>query len=262
MDLAFANLQVATRDFERLSPPDCVARYFDPLQASQDLVLVLSNTNSNDITSHGHVEYANTSLIRVDSPATGGSEWYRGQSWLCYPLFRHENLPDLPAHAPACSTVNLDPLLMDWPDPFNGSYSRSEPVSHCLSKGPPTQGMCEVQFSMVILLIVCIMNALKVLCMIVLFCLDADPKASNKSMVLLGDAVQYFLSSAHTDNITAGKCLWSKADVVRQRIQNTESAERCYSRFNQRLWRAATRRRWIVTMVAYVLRPTPLLHRT
>ena len=133
---------------------------------------------------------------------------------------------------------------MAWQDMNNSSQWNSRPVSHCLSKGPPLQGECEVQFNIIILTIVSFMNLVKVICISTLLF-----RRSDVTIAVIGDAMKIFLQSP--DDETKGECLLSQADLWKKHRPDKDIA-RQWRDNDERLWRAASRRRWGFALFSYV----------
>ena len=83
----------------------------------------------------------------------------------------------------------------------------AQPISYCLSEPIPER--CTLQYSMHILIVVVICNALKVLVMLFIFW-----KQETETLVTLGDAISSFLDNP--DPTTAGQCLASKRDIRKE----------------------------------------------
>lgn len=173
----------AISSYELLDPLQCRERYLNSFEMLQNLVVVVSNTNSWDIHSHGSAQYANTSFIWGQEALPPGWLWSRAQDWICFAQWTNDNING--KQKPWCAVTKLDPWLMSWGDPSDSSETNYQPVSHCLSEGAPSLSGCEVQFNVVILLIVCIMTAIKVFCISMLFF-----RHTKGTVVILGDAIQ------------------------------------------------------------------------
>lgn len=270
---AFLDLQKsALTNLERLDTSQCIARYMNPLAANQDLVVVVSDTLSSDSHAHQSLLYVNTSLISATEGQPNGWDWDIGQTWICWAnwgVYYGAN------HRPHCSVTKLDPWLMQWEDPIEASKWHFKDVEYCLSRGPPPPSGCEIQFNVVILLLVCIMNLTKAVCIGKLLLeqpwnrkqrrnakhlKDAEQpdeceQRSNHTIVLIGDAVQHFLK--RQDQMTASRCLLSQADVINGSWKESGAPKKWFQT-DCFLYHAASRRRWLFTYSSYVSNPIPL----
>lgn len=240
--VAFLNLQsdALQKNYDRLDPQSCIARYINPLQATQSLILVLSNTTSSDPHAHSSTSYDGTTLISENVyQQTSSLNWYLGANWICKPQWEFEQLSY--SQWPDCRVTKLSPWLMVYNDPIDISRNY-RPVSHCLSQGLPTAGGCEVQFNIIVLIVVTIMNAIKVVCILMLFF-----QRSKITIALIGDAIQHFLQ--HGDDRTKKMCLLSQADVLKKRHLDNDVDLRWVDN-KARLSRAATSGRWAVALTS------------
>lgn len=116
----------------------------------------------------------------------------------------------------------------------------SAPIGYCLSEGqlPVGQG-CNVEFSAVVMGLVCIFNLVKVACIsAMIFWMKQD------SMVNLGDAISSFFE--RPDESTEDKCLLDLQAVRRQQLK---AGARSWVPQRPRLFVVGRRRRWILTLV-------------
>ena len=82
---AFLDLQSsALRNYEKLDPQDCVARYINPLQATQSLIVVLSDIMSSNASSHSNVDYVGTTLISQSVHQQNSTLWNTESNWMCF----------------------------------------------------------------------------------------------------------------------------------------------------------------------------------
>ena len=103
-----------------------------------------------------------------------------------------------------CDIAKLEEQARAW-DP---GYRESLPVQYCYSQR--VEEHCSVQFSVVIMSIVIMANAVKSVCMFLTLWRQKQPP-----LVTLGDAIQSFLRLS--DPTTAHQCLASKNDFVNEK---------------------------------------------
>ena len=108
---------------------------------------------------------------------------------------------------------------------FSGGVWNRVPDDSCLVS-PPTQGDSSLQFSLIIMLMVIVCNAVKVVCCI----LAARRLGESRPLVTIGDAVASFLEVP--DPTTAGFCLLDgrSAESV---IKGPETVKRTRIRWNE-----------------------------
>lgn len=174
----YDQIQRNASSWEKLSNYDCIQAYSNAfLSGRRNVVLVSSQRNETD------------SVLKYDiSELTGGA--FDNNWWIC-------------------STTQDGGNKICQPDSF---LSKADdwtvwdyPIDYCLSE--QIKDVCEVEFSMTIMIVVIVFNVIKVLAMTwVLFRYDAESILTS-----VGDSVSSFL--VIPDHTTRGMCLAGRHDI-------------------------------------------------
>ncbi|KAG8534322.1 uncharacterized protein KY384_001166 [Bacidia gigantensis] len=163
-----------------------------------DIVVCTSTYAKQFVTSHGDLVLItpDVNITEAAAPIVGeGTETFStggtGYDWMCRGWCSSSNEPIQAAKRGS----------LEIPYLYDGGSSLS--IKSCLSK--PAEEHCSVQFSVVIMSIVIVANAVKAFCMFLI--LQQQRKAP---LVTIGDAVQSFLRT--NDPETINKCLAERKD--------------------------------------------------
>jgi hypothetical protein len=162
-----------------------------------------------------------------------GGDWSALDLWLCSPYLKT-----------ACLTSLKESFLLEqrpWRVAWVGN---SIPVDYCLSDGViELDDKCGLHFSVWIMVVVCLMNLVKCLCICYTFLLFSKQATSlDTSLVTIGDAIASFLGKR--DSSTLEMCLAS-VDEFKQNKWNT-NPRRWRGKITTRMFSLATRRQWLI----------------
>ncbi|KAF2430337.1 hypothetical protein EJ08DRAFT_660813 [Tothia fuscella] len=214
-------LWTSERDsLERLDPDQCISAY------AQDLV-----TSRSDVI-----------LVRSKEVGSGKSSGYFEQcitdpyQWIC--AQDGENSCN---GAPRCQN-RLAAIRRNTTGWFPGKSAVA--IDHCWSLRVPEK--CKVQFSLHLAVVVLILNLAKA----VLMCLTAVG-ATAPPLLTVGDAIASFLGNPEPR--TEGMSLVSKQDVMKEKNLDTMRSPRVFQSTRERWFRAASKTRWILCILLYLL---------
>jgi hypothetical protein len=221
----YENIQKSAPTWERLDNKACMEAYSNLfLTSRRNVVLVSSATNSsitnttNSVLLYGSTDY-NTALD--------------GNWWIC--SMGGQNGGSL-----FCNPQQLLSKASSW-------KVFDYPIEYCLSE--QKEGICEVQFSLVIMWVVIAFNSLKAVAMVwILFCFDAE-----KILASVGDAAASFLNV--DDPTTLGMCLVNKREL--RSFWGSRGQARLYN-FRRRHWGlAVSTGRWVLFFILQVFSLKP-----
>jgi hypothetical protein len=255
---------------EHLSNAECVQRYTDSTIALTDVIVVADNVTMDmglslmNVSNHGPqgLDSRHSSLLWEDVNRSGADAWVYGAFWVCSDLAGLFTSTWCTAKSLENSTSNWTvgfSSYHDWDITRPNTTTSKVPVQYCLSAGSRAWGReCSVRYSLGILIIVCLLNALKVITIAYTWFWSRHAAVPNKpsvvlgmknlqpSLVTIGDAVASFLSMR--DDSTASLVLAGKKDVVRAWPSSTAAsivaARYTRLRRSQRWYQAVSIRRW------------------
>ncbi|KAK1079829.1 hypothetical protein LTR33_006062 [Friedmanniomyces endolithicus] len=279
-DLQLQDLQrnLLAGNLTELRPDECSDLYLNNTIALYDVVVVAGNVTMTDRRSK--TTNTNSSLLFDTWNTNGSAGWIYGTTWPCLSL-----CPPGPTCAidsmPWCRPAVLDGqnwTVAAWNyDPELGtlgtfsvdasndsSNSLRMGVNRCFSAGHQSwTGYCTVRYSFGVMIVVCILNAVKITCLAYTWWLfrkgskntdqtSLESIESDHSLVTVGDAVASFLK--RKDPYTKNLPLVAAADFAKKRWPGHGEgvvAER-YRRLlhPQRWYKAPTLRRWLFTALS------------
>ncbi|KAH7408859.1 hypothetical protein BKA64DRAFT_693057 [Cadophora sp. MPI-SDFR-AT-0126] len=205
----FGNIQQSASSWERLENKDCIQAYSNAFVPSRRNVVLVSSVKNN---TNSILKYRSSDIrIAMDS------NW-----WICSKYFQDGG------HL-TCVPNDYISKAKSW-KVFN------YPIEYCLSERTPD--VCEIKFSMTIMLVVVASNALKVLMMIwVLFRFDAE-----QILATVGDAAASFLDIE--DPTTERMCLANKREM--RDFWNGRGTARPFSKARRHWGSAVSKKRWLL----------------
>lgn len=179
---------------------------------------------------------------------------YTGNGWVC----DAEQLIDNDYH---CKYKDIAANADDWtlgpltPDPSNRfrlTTSDQWPIDYCLAQPTNLSGSCQLQYSLVIMIIVLIANSIKFSCIVFLLWTHLEPVLAT-----IGDGIATFLE--RPDVVTAYRPFLDRHHARRFNLAAKRVPVRWYlPKHSLRWWRAPSKTRWFLTLVLYVFsRPFP-----
>ncbi|KAH0563315.1 hypothetical protein GP486_002121, partial [Trichoglossum hirsutum] len=198
---ALTQIQKHASGFERLDPSECITAYGDQfILKRRDVVVVVS-----------------TDPPKPENSVLGYLNWTYGDmqnSWICGTNTSDSLiLSTLPIDSFDCQTDTALADVANW-------FMASQNVRYCLSELVPER--CKLQFSLHIMVVVILCNAVKVVCLAM-----TGRRMKARKLATLGDAVESFL--VRPDAVTEGMCLVDMKEVVSGRWMGAEP-------MGQRLW--------------------------
>lgn len=155
-------------------------------------------------------------------------------------------------HEGGCTEHFLKPFLTNWTVAYEGgapghvNNSLVAPALYCLSEGVnPANDKCGLQFNHKIMLVVCVLNAIKCLSI----CWTAHFDRNARAFSTIGDAIASFLESP--DRTTKAMSLKSKQEYTHDFPWNSQP--KTWEPRRVRWYRAAGRRRWLIVLTLYVV---------
>ena len=218
------NLQSMLRNgtLERLEALDCIKRFMDTARRHKDVVVVSSNTTMRDKATLIPGNISNSSLIDLTQDFSSGAKWIDRTSWLCS---GHSLLPV--DRQPWCTLEYLlqwadDPWILrsQQKDLQSGAVIKETTieVGYCLSVGLEAhQDSCAIRYSLVLLIAVTVVNAIKLVCVGVTWYIHrreqrgtALGRWEQEPLITHGDAISSFLR--HGDEYTKDFQLLEQVD--------------------------------------------------
>jgi hypothetical protein len=194
----------------KYSNADCMAEYATTfVSKSRNVLLVTTDTNSTN-------QYLGAQSWEVDYEVP--YFWICGASWSPSPYLDH---------SPVCTLGTAQASAESW-------EVQGHPISYCMVQQVPEE--CRVNFSLVVMLIIIIANAIKAATMLYTFY-----KLDSETLVTVGDATASFLTEP--DPTTEGICLLSKEDIQKGKWKEPQPKRWIPKRL---FWfKAASLKRWL-----------------
>ncbi|KAH7348829.1 hypothetical protein BKA65DRAFT_501524 [Rhexocercosporidium sp. MPI-PUGE-AT-0058] len=124
--------------------------------------------------------------------------------------------------------------------PWNLQPSDEWPIDYCLAEPTHLTGMCQLQYSLVIMLAVLFANAIKLFCIVYVLTTHLDTVLAT-----IGDAISSFLENP--DPVTINRPFLSRGQA--RKFNMTSSGEpAAYRPYRLRWWQAPSWARWVVTL--------------
>jgi hypothetical protein len=196
----------------KLDNSDCMGRYATNfVSQSRNVLLVTTDTNdTNQFLQYG------TWIADQEIPYW----WLCGNQWNPYPYSEHE---------PVCTLSTARANVDSW-------SVLTHPITYCMVQD--VEELCQLRFSLTIMIIVILANATKATIMILTYL-----KLRTPTLVTMGDAISSFLDDP--DPTTAGACLATKADVQKDRLVWKDEGGKRWVPKREYWFRAASVKRWL-----------------
>lgn len=173
---------------------------------------------------------------------------YTAQNWICDPehLINNNyrcNYKDIAANAESW-TLGLPEA--DPNNEFRLIATDQWPIDYCLAQPSELNGLCQLQYSLIIMIIVLAANSVKICCILFVFWTDMDPVLAT-----IGDGIASFLE--RPDRVTAFRPFLDRSAARKfNRLPKTRAPVRWKPK-QLRWWHAPSTTRWILTLTLYVL---------
>ena len=137
----------------------------------------------------------------------------------------------------------LGPINSSSVDPWRLVPSSSQhPMDCCLSQPTDLGGMCQLQYSLIIMICVLITNAVKFSCIFFVLSANFEPV-----MATIGDGIASFLETP--DKWTTKRPFVNRSQARKFRLAWEQMPVRWQTRkWKLRWWHALSRARWIITL--------------
>lgn len=259
---------------ERLEKVDCMNRYLDTTRRHKDVVVVSGNTTMHDgatLTSGNR----NTSLIDLYQDVSGGARWMLRTFWMCssaatFPS--NEVTFEEGGRDPWCTSTYLLPNANSWAlksqrtDHELVVKETTIEVDYCLSAGlEPSQEGCAIRYSLVFLIAVTVVNAIKLVCVCITWYIyrrdekgRAPDRWKQQPLVTQGDAISSFLQHGeeHTRSfrlLEQANCRGKFMTTTGQKRPELDTKLKIQQLQRQARWyRAGGNFRWASTISLYV----------
>ena len=186
--------------FEKLDIHECLKSYIGPVISNRADVLLISSLNSTHFDSTGFIYGSDIGFSQYSDTSDGAGKW------IC----------NLTVNSKTCDLHSAAMKL-------ESSAVRAYDIQHCWSER--SEERCRVQFSLPILIVVIVCNAIKFSCMAwLLWRRDSEP------LITIGDAIASFLN--REDVKTRSICLATQAhfwkeNPTRTQLRTLESLPQC-----------------------------------
>lgn len=189
---------------ERMEKRECIKRYLDISHRHKDVVIVSANTTMHDMFTLTSGK-SNTSLIELYQDISRGQRWMDRCNWLCATIMFETGLESGKSW---CTPEFLLPTSDSWTlkaniKDVNGVTLKETAITvdYCLSAGLEAgRNGCAIRYSLVLLTIVTIFNAIKLLCIYATWRIHRRNQRhvtaggwQQQHLVTLGDAISSFL---------------------------------------------------------------------
>jgi len=184
----FQQLQAEASDLQRLSRKDCIQAYSNPIQTNRRNLFAVTAKNS----------YEDGSLViwTQSFPTKPDDQDFDPLGWVC--AFSDSYTDPEQSEKARC-------IVQDAIHAGNSWTIADNPIDYCLSQ--VVEDRCEMQFSLVLLMVVILCNIIKGLSMVL-----ALRHLDNRHLITMGDAIASFVDDE--DETTHGLCLTSRTHVV------------------------------------------------
>lgn len=235
-----------------LTPDECIHTYKNSLPGNGTVVLVLADFTENPRGVPGN-DYSSLVDLHTED-ASWAQQW-----WLC--LGSHNV-----SHGQWCGDGGLLPnstnFMVGWgPNVTNETESAQyrQParaytgqVSYCLREDiTPAEQRCGLHFSVSLMAIVCGFNVLKCLCLVFVWRRIAKTPPEQRHLITIGDAIESYLESPETPNLSLNTGMTGFRDV--ERFLKTAHPQARTWATTPHWWGEAVRRRtWATVFISYV----------
>ncbi|KAI9163671.1 hypothetical protein HJFPF1_05293 [Paramyrothecium foliicola] len=260
----------AVQGWDRLDPAECLAAYGKEFVTDRRNVLVV--VDGEDRVLDKNYEFVDTTNPRRPIPDPLGEHRLEGgyraftsgvwsylaakhYDWLCFGMLQpaavtglaeRPGVENLPASTESQSVHVCNPKLLQQMDDkwriANLPYDYT--VKYCLSE--PREESCRLEYSPVMLGIICAANLLKALMITLLFLTHRN----SSPLLTLGDAITSFLN--RSDATTASRCTWTKHDFKTERRWNEPVTPRPLKAVRRRYGAVPSRLRWFLTVTSFI----------
>jgi hypothetical protein len=170
---------------------------------------------------------------------------YTGNSWACSNEYLIANNYDCKYNdlAANSSSWTLGPINSSDADPWRLVPSSGQyPIDYCWSKPTDLGGMCQLQYSLIIMICVLIANAFKFPCIVFVLSTHFEPVLAT-----IGDGIASFLEIP--DKWTAKRPFLNRNQARKYRLAWEQTPGQWQSpKWKLRWWHASSRPRWIITL--------------
>ncbi|KAL2064650.1 hypothetical protein VTL71DRAFT_3788 [Oculimacula yallundae] len=173
------------------------------------------------------------------------SNWTANR-WVCDPdyLAGHKNqcnYKELAKEADKWSLARLEtPKDVRWEFQLGDQWS----IDYCLAEPTELSGMCQLQYSLVIMIAVLCANAVKLFCIVYILTTHMDTVLAT-----IGDAIASFLEVP--DPVTAGRPFLTRGQA--RDFKKASGIATPYHPAKLRWWQAPSVSRWIITLIFCIL---------
>lgn len=170
---------------------------------------------------------------------------YTGNRWICDSeyLVANKYKCNYKNVAENATSWSLGPLTATEENPYRLVSSPGWDIDYCLAEPTELTGMCQLQYSLIIMICVLIANATKFICIMFILRTHLD-----QVLATIGDAIASFLESP--DPITAGRPFLTRSQARNFKLNTDEKAMRYYPATKPIRWyQAPSWVRWIITLV-------------
>jgi hypothetical protein len=174
---------------------------------------------------------------------------YTADGWVCSPdyLIANNYKCNYKKIAANASDWNLGPPKSDPDNDYRLTATEQWPVDYCLAQRTDLSGLCQLQYSLIIMIIVLIANSIKLSCIMFLLWTHMEP-----ILATIGDGIASFLE--RPDRITAFRPFLDRSAARKfNRLEEKRTPVR-WSPKQLRWWHAPSTTRWVLTLTLYVVR--------
>ncbi|KAH9206756.1 hypothetical protein DL95DRAFT_396674 [Leptodontidium sp. 2 PMI_412] len=234
------------------------------LQANASKGLLTRLNNAECINTYGPGnglmrDYANLLVVTKEQPADTNNTVlmsfryeafvsnFTANRWICDPNYLAKNkqkckYTDLATEADSWSLAQ--PKATET-EPWKLEVGDEWPIDYCLAEPTHLTGMCQLQYSLVIMLAVLLANATKLFCIVYILNTHLDTVLAT-----IGDAISSFLEIP--DPVTINRPFLSRGQA-RQFKMASSGIPAPYHPYKLRWWQAPSWLRWIITLFLCIL---------
>lgn len=172
---------------------------------------------------------------------------YTGNRWVCDPNYLIDNKYKCNYNTLAkdANSWSLGRVKSETGNPWRLASTDEWPIDYCLAEPTDLTGMCQLQYSLVIMLCVLAANFTKLFCIVFILTTHLD-----QVLATIGDAISSFLENP--DPVTIDRPFLSRGQALNFNI-NIPGKAAPYHPARLRWWQAPTWKRWLVTLFLCIL---------
>lgn len=174
---------------------------------------------------------------------------YTGNNWVCDPdyLLANDYKCDRKSLATNADSWAMGLVRADPTNPWAIAFVDEWPIDYCLAQETGLGGQCQLQYSLIIMIIVMVANITKLICILLLLRTHLDP-----ILTTIGDGIATFLE--RPDKFTVDMPFFTRKEARSYSHQKAITRQRAPQQWRKpkhalRWWHTPSRPRWAITLI-------------